>query len=92
LSLENTFALQFTTMEDLIEFFITILKQSDSVDIAEAEFKRQLVDDAELRRQYREYCRENGTSEKRGFLDFCEEYVENQDSIWESLSDYDNQE
>lgn len=79
-------------MEDLTEYFVNILKQSDSIDIAESEFKRSLIDDDDLKRRYREYCREIGTSEKHGFLDFCEEYMQNQDSIWESLSDYDNQE
>lgn len=79
-------------MEDLFEYFVNILKQSDSIDIAESEFKRSLIDDDDLKRRYREYCREIGTSEKHGFLDFCEEYMQHQDSIWESLSDYDNQE
>ncbi len=60
--------------------------------MAEAEFKRTLVDDPELRRNYRNYCREVGTSEKNGFLDFCEEYMAGQDSVWESLNDFDNQE
>ena len=76
-------------MEDITEYFIHILNQSPSYDIAEAEFKRQLADDEELRRSYKEWCAENGTSEKRGFLDFCEEYLEDQNSIWQSLNDYD---
>lgn len=79
-------------MENIREYFINIIQQADSIDIAEAEFKRSLIDDDELRRQYRAYCREIGTSEKHGFLDFCEEYLQNQDSIWESLSDYDEKE
>ncbi len=74
---------------ELTEYFIHIIKQSDSLDIAESEFKRALIDDDELRKEYREYCRETGTSEKNGFLDFCEEYMQNQDNVWDSLSDYD---
>lgn len=77
------------TMEDLTYYFETLINQNRSVDIAEAEFKRQLADDEELRRSYKEWCAENGTSEKRGFLDFCEDYLENQNSIWQSLNDYD---
>ncbi|MDE6120226.1 MAG: hypothetical protein K2F63_00395 [Muribaculaceae bacterium] len=79
-------------MEDIRDIFISIIKQSDSIDIAEAEFKRFLVDDESLRKLYREYCREIGSSEKSGFLDFCEEYLQGQDTIWESLSDYDEKE
>lgn len=76
-------------MENLIDYFIHIIKQSDSLDIAESEFKRSLIDDDDLRRQYREYCREIGTSEKNGFLDFCEEYMQDQDNVWNSLNDFD---
>ena len=77
-------------MEDIEDLFISIIKQSHSADLAEAEFKRSLVDDEELRHRYKEYCREIGTSERNGFLDFCDEYMAGQ--VWDSLSDYDNQE
>jgi len=53
-------------MEDIEDFFISIIKQSHSADLAEAEFKRCLVDDDELRQRYKEYCREIGTSERNG--------------------------
>lgn len=36
-------------MEDIEDFFISIIKQSHSADLAEAEFKRALIDDEELR-------------------------------------------
>ena len=61
-------------MEDLTEYFMQILKQSGSVDMAEADFRQSLIDNPDLRRQYKDYCQETGTSEKRGFRDFCEEY------------------
>lgn len=79
-------------MEHITDYFIHIIRQSPSIEMAEAEFRQALVDDAELRRSYREYCREEGNSEKNAFLDFCYEYMEQQDNVWESLSDYDNQE
>lgn len=79
-------------MENITDLFLTIIHQSHSSDMAEAEFRRMLVDDPALRRQYREYCREEGCSERRGFLDFCENYFENQNDVWNSLSDFDNQE
>lgn len=74
------------------EFFISIIEQSHSADMAEAEFKRALVDDPELRREYRNYCREIGTPERRAFLDFCQQYFEEKNSVWQTLNDFDDQE
>lgn len=80
------------TMDELTNIFNEILRQAGSVDIAEAEFKRQLNEDASLKEMYREWCREVGSSEKRGFLDYCDEYLDSQDDIWQTLNDYDNEE
>lgn len=79
-------------MEEIEDFFVSIIKQSHSADLAEAEFRRALVDDNDLRRRYKEYCREMGSSERNGFMDSCNEYMDGQDEVWDSLSDYDNQE
>ena len=79
-------------MEDIEDFFISIIKQSHSADLAEAEYKRALIDDEEVRRRYKEYCREVASTERDGFMDFCEEYMAGQDEVWDALSDYDNQE
>ena len=38
-------------MEDLTEYFMQILKQSGSVDMAEADFRQSLIDNPDLRRQ-----------------------------------------
>lgn len=87
----STFALLiFESMtEDITDFFISIIDQTPTLDMAEAEFKKALADDDELRHNYREWCHEVGSTEKRGFLDFCEEYVEGQNEVWDSLTDYD---
>ena len=77
--------------EDITDYFISIITQMPSIDMAEAEFKRALADDEELRRSYREWCHEQSSTEKRGFLDFCEEYVADQNDVWNSLSDYDDE-
>ena len=74
-------------MDELKGLFISIIEQAQSIDVAEAEFKRLLIDDPELRAGYREYCREVGSTEKNGFLDFCEEYLQPQNSAWDSLND-----
>lgn len=79
-------------MEDITEMFNSIIEEAPSIDIAESEFKQSLIDNPELRKAYREYCREQGSSEKRGFLDYAEQYCSDRNEIWESLNDYDNME
>lgn len=79
-------------MDALFEIFNNIITQTGSIDIAEAEFKRQMNEDPELRTLYREWCHEVGSSEKRGFLDYCEEYLDSQDEIWQNLTDFDDHE
>lgn len=73
--------------EHITDFFNNLLQEYGSIDIAEAEFKKQLHEDSSLRESYRECCHEVGSSEKRGFLDYCEEYLESQESIWDNLKD-----
>lgn len=68
-----------------------IISQAGSIDMAEAELKKRIGEDEQLHRLYREWCREVGSSERRGFLDFCDEYLDRQDSIWDTLeNDFDN--
>ena len=78
-------------MEDITVFFSQLIEQSKSLDIAEAEFKRLLAEDADLQREYSEWCNAVGSSERHGFRDFCEEYMDSQDNIWDHLRDYDEQ-
>lgn len=78
-------------MEQLTQYFTQLIVQSKSLDIAEAEFKRMLADDPELRAEYSEWCASMGTTERHGFREFCEEYMESEDNIWDSLRDYDDQ-
>lgn len=77
-------------MNDLSQLFTDLLTQHDgSVDIANAEFKKMLGEDEHLRAEYREWCHAVGSSEKNGFLDFCHDYMANQDSMWDYLGDLD---
>lgn len=76
-------------MEDITEYFISLLHQHQSVDIAEAEFKRAIADDDELHDLYRQWCHQEGDSEKNGFVNFCRDYLDDRNEIWESLNDYD---
>lgn len=76
-------------MEDIKEIFNNYLTQYRSVDIAEAEFKKDLHEDPELKAMYRQWCDEVGSNEKNGFFDYCDEYMESQDDVWNTLNDYD---
>ena len=76
-------------MEDITDYFVTIIEQNHSIDIAEMEFKRAIAEDDELREEYRAWCHQVGSSEKDGFMDFCQEYIDNRNDVWNALSDYD---
>lgn len=76
--------------QDITNLFQQVIQQAGSIDMAEAEFKKMTGEDENLHMLYRRWCHEVGSSERRGFLDYCEEYLDNQDSIWDTLdNDYD---
>ncbi len=79
-------------MDDITAIFNDYLSQYGSVDIAEAEFKKSMHEDAELRTLYREWCNDVGSTEKNGFFDYCEEYFDSQNDVWNSLNDYNEDE
>lgn len=77
-------------MKDLEDYFIQILSEHRSIDIADSEFKMAIAEDTELHGLYKEWCREYGHTERNGFREFCEEYRDNEDTVWDSLTDYDD--
>ena len=76
--------------DQFTQFLINLIEEHHGSDMAEAEFKRILADDTELRDQYREWCDERGYAMRNGFRDFADEYSAERDSIWDSLEDYDD--
>lgn len=76
-------------MDDLSELFRSVVDQAGALDIAASEFQKMLADDPELRAEYKEWCEENGYSERRGFNEFAEDYVNSREEKWDSLTDYD---
>lgn len=76
-------------MNDITHLFNSLLQQYDSIDIANSEFKKLLHEDEALKEEYSEWCHAVGSTEKKGFLDYCAEYISSQNSIWDSLQDYD---
>ena len=79
-------------MSDITEIFISIIEEAPGIDMTEAEFRRLLVDDPPLRKQYKEYCHEQGASERSAFTELCEDYCSDCNSVWDILNDSDNEE
>ncbi|MCM1094369.1 MAG: hypothetical protein NC248_06705 [Bacteroides sp.] len=78
-------------MNDITELFRDLLQQYRGIDIAESEFKKMIHEDDELHEEYREWCDAVGSSEKMGFIDYCEEFLESQDSIYDHLNDFNDE-
>lgn len=74
-------------MIDIIEIFENIIADARSIDMAESEFKRAICDDPELRAAYRKWCQENDTTEKYGFVDWCQERFDEEERLWDTLSE-----
>ena len=76
-------------MNDITQIFNSLIEQYGSIDIANNEFKKMIAENENILEEYSEWCHAVGSSEKRGFLDYCDEYKKSQDSVWESLKDFD---
>lgn len=80
-------------MYDIPGIFDSLLEQFDVIDMADSEFGRMCVDDPELRKAYRDWCRENGLSPRTGFLSYAEESNNRNnsrmDSFIEEAENYD---
>lgn len=72
---------------DIIEIFEHVLQGSRSLDMAESEFKRLLLDDPEIKQAYKSWCAEQGTTEKYGFVDYCSQRFDEEESCWDMLED-----
>ena len=76
--------------DKLTQYIINLLEEHSDTALAEAEFKRIMADDVELRESYREWCQERGYYTRRGIADFAEEYIEQHDAVWDSVNDFDD--
>lgn len=74
---------------EITAIFESIIQQSGALDIAISEFKKMIADDVEFKSLYKEWCEENGYSERHGFVDYAEEFIKSQEEKWDSLTDYD---
>ncbi len=78
--------------EEITEIIENLLNESPMLADAEAEFKRMIGEDSDLRRNYREWCHEMGYTERNGFREYGLEYLDGKNEIWNYLTDYDDEE
>ncbi len=74
------------------EYIISLIEQHHSLDMAEDDFRKVLSSDHDFRAEYRHWCDEMGYTERHGFRDYAAEYLSQKDSVWDSLTDYDEDE
>lgn len=74
---------------DITIIFDDIIKQYRTLDLAEEMFRSMMEDDKQLEADYQEWCDTMGVSSRKGFAYYYEEYIEQQDSVWDSLDDQD---
>lgn len=71
----------------ILELFDLILSRQRSVDMAESEFRMMIAEDPALRKQYRDWCKREGLTEKTGFIYYCNNYLDREEDRWEILAD-----
>ncbi len=76
-------------MNDILEVFEHIIKQYRTLDMCEKELHLLLNEDSALRADYKEWCETMGYTERKGFAEFFQEYVDREGSVWDSLEDQD---
>ena len=69
---------------DITITFDDIIKQYRTLDLSEDIFRSMMAEDKQLEADYKEWC-----DKRKGFAYYYEEYIEQQDSIWDSLDDHD---
>ena len=74
---------------DITITFDDIIKQYRTLDLSEDIFRSMMAEDKQLEADYKEWCDTFGIPERKGFAYYYEEYIEQQDSIWDSLDDHD---
>lgn len=74
------------------KYIITLVSEYQDIELAEAEFKRIIADDTDMRKDYKDWCNERGYSVRNGFTDFADEYMQQRDSVWDALTDLDDNE
>ncbi len=70
---------------DLEEMLVDIIKKYPGMEEAAAQFNALLDDDEELKDNFSEWCVSKGYHEKKAFVQFYQEYMAREDTIWDSI-------
>ena len=76
-------------MSDISTIIHELLMRFGSIDIAESEFKRLINEDATLKKDFKEWCEEMGYKEHYAFEDYCHECLDNHESAFDALTEYE---
>lgn len=76
-------------MIDIIAVFESVISHNRSIDMADSEFKRMLYDDNEIKSAYKQWCQDEGYTEKYGFVEYCQQYFDEEERRWDSLKSED---
>ncbi|MFI3240580.1 MAG: hypothetical protein R3Y22_08345 [Bacteroidales bacterium] len=68
----------------------SLLSQYRSSDLAEREFKKLLYEDNEIKNEYNEWCDALGYSYRSGYSEYLEEQKEQEESLWDSINEYED--
>lgn len=75
-------------IEDVIQ---SLIDQHGSIDFVESEFLRMINEDADLKNAYYEWCEGLDYSPKTGYKEYIEEVFESKDSIWDTLTEFEDE-
>ena len=73
---------------DIPSLIIDLWHQFGSIDIAESEFSRLMNEDEKIMTAFKEWCNEMGYKERKAFVEYCQEYIDENEKVFDSLSDY----
>lgn len=76
-------------MTELKELMNSIIRDHRTIDVAESEFKRMVYEDDVLHQDYKDWCRREGFTERRGFIEYCNAYIDMEESRWDVLDNPD---
>ncbi|MCP9613029.1 hypothetical protein [Coprobacter tertius] len=70
---------------DITEVFENLIQKYREYEAAYEVFLTMIESDETLQEDYSEWCAAMGYSEKKGFAGFYDEYIERDDTIWDSI-------
>lgn len=74
-------------MIDIVEIFNSLISGFRSIDMADRELSRLLDNDLDIKEAYIEWCEAEGYTLKKGFINYCQDYFDEEESRWKALND-----